>query len=106
MGYRPRRDISEAVVRIVMKDHDGLAQVRNITRQGVQIRAALQAEVGARLAIHLRDRRFTGKIVWIGESAIGVVFDTPLRPIELALFTGRADAAHRTARARVGFRGM
>ena len=106
MGYRPRRDISEAVVRIVMEDHDGLAQVRNITQQGVQIRAALPAEVGAPLVIHLRNRRFIGRIVWTNDSATGVVFATPLRPVEVALFTGRSDPAHRAARARVGFRGM
>lgn len=105
MGYRARRDISSVCVRVIMDPYEGQVTVRNASKQGVLLEQCLTAEIGEALILQLRDRHFPARIVWIADTATGVAFDTPLRPAELALFTGRARDVHSTARGRVGFAG-
>lgn len=89
MQYRPRRQTSDISVRIIMKDFDAVATVRNVTASGLQIRGQLEGEVGDGVTVALRDRSFRGKVVWLNDAAAGVVFDTLLRPPDLAVFTGK-----------------
>lgn len=103
MGYRPRRDISSVSVRVIMDSYEGLVTVRNASKQGILLERCLEAEIGDALIVQLRNRRLPARIVWTSDTATGAAFDTPLRPGELALFTGRVGDAHSAARGRVGF---
>jgi len=106
MGYRPRRDISSVSARVVVDKDDALVTLRNASSSGAFLQKRYEeAEIGDALTLQIRDKRFTGKIAWTSDSGTGVVFDTPLRPAELALFTGRASGVSTTAKARVGFVG-
>ncbi len=89
MQYRPRRETSDITVRVTLDDDEQVVDVRNVTASGLQLRGAFEAEVGDPALILFRDRRFRGKIVWLKEDAAGIVFDEPLRPADLAVFTGR-----------------
>lgn len=105
MGYRPRRDIAIATVRVVVGDHCAVANARNVSASGLRIETAFDAEVGDPVLIQLRDKTFSGHIVWMKDDATGVTFGTPLRQSDLALFTGRPDRTQTPARKRVGFAG-
>ena len=104
MQYRPRRDVSNVLVRAVVGDEEELASVRNVTTDGLQIRVSFEeAEVGDPILLTLRGRTFRGRIVWMSETATGLRFDQLLKPADIAMFTGRPDRTSGHARHRVGF---
>ncbi|MBT8415350.1 MAG: PilZ domain-containing protein [Boseongicola sp.] len=105
MGYRARRDITNVSARVVVGKDDVLVTVRNVSANGVLLQQGFDAEPGDALTVQLRGRRFPGKVAWTSETATGVIFDTPLRPAERALFTGRASSVPTAAKTRVGFVG-
>jgi len=105
MRYRPRRNVSNAVVRVVLGLHDETVSVRNVTARGLRLQAAFEAEVEVDdpAVLSLLGHSFRAKVVWVTDAALGVAFNAPLSPSELTLFTGRNDKSASKARQRVGF---
>ena len=103
MGYRLKRDIADTTVRVVVGDHQGIADVRSVSARGLRIETAFEAEVGDPISVQLRDRQFWGRIVWISDDATGVAFPSPLSSRDLSMFTGHVDRSLTPGRSKIGF---
>jgi hypothetical protein len=59
----------------------GDARVRNISRGGLMVECRLRGEPGDRVEVSLRGLgELAGRVAWVGDERIGVMFDEPVEP--------------------------
>ena len=100
----PRVHALFRVGRIITRDDEGLARIKNISDQGTQLQLQLPVHLGETLSVQMSDKiTLFGQVVWTSGEDCGLKFDRHIDCVELLahLAASTSTGSHRPFRLAV-----